>query len=98
MSKIVREWLKNCATIHFLLLGIACGAIFDKVLKNLVLLHLDIFKGEGLISILKIWVFDRMFLKILINNAHFMCPVYQPFHDECLKKISFITFISSAIL
>ena len=32
MSKIVRSWLRNCAPLQFLLLGIACGAIFDKVL------------------------------------------------------------------
>ena len=25
---------------------------------------------------------------------HFMCTVYKPFHDECLKNISSITFIS----
>ena len=27
----------------------------------------------------------------------FMCFVYQLFHDECLKNIASITFISSAI-
>ena len=32
MSKIVRQWLKNCVPIQFLLLGIACGTIFDEVL------------------------------------------------------------------
>ena len=32
MSKIVRYWLRNCAPIQFLLLGIACGAVCDKVL------------------------------------------------------------------
>ena len=32
-----------------------------------------------------------MFLK------YFMCTVYKPFHDECLKNISSITFISLAI-
>ena len=32
MSKIVKWWLRNCAPIHFLLLEIACGAMFDKVL------------------------------------------------------------------
>ena len=25
MSKIIRQWLKNCARIQLLLLGIACG-------------------------------------------------------------------------
>ena len=34
-------------------------------------------------------VFDRMFLK------HFMCTVYQAFHDDCLKNISVKTLISS---
>ena len=29
---------------------------------------------------------------------HFICTVYQTFHDECLKNISSITFISLAIL
>ena len=32
MFEIVRQWLKNCVPIQFLLLGIACRAIFDKVL------------------------------------------------------------------
>ena len=32
ISKIVRKWLKYCAPIQLLLLGIGCGAIFDKVL------------------------------------------------------------------
>ena len=32
MSKIVRYWVRNCAPIEFILLGIACEAIFDKVL------------------------------------------------------------------
>ena len=29
---------------------------------------------------------------------HFMCTVYQTFHDECLKTISSKTLISSAVL
>ena len=29
---------------------------------------------------------------------YFMSTVYQPFHDECLKNISSITFISSGSL
>ena len=32
MSKIVKQWLRNCVPIKFILLGIACWAIFDKVL------------------------------------------------------------------
>ena len=32
MSKIATYWLHNCAPIQFLLLGIACGIIFDEVL------------------------------------------------------------------
>ena len=36
--------------------------------------------------------FYRMFLK------HFIRTVYKPFHDECLKNFSSITFISLAIL
>ena len=32
MSKIVRQWLRNCVPIQFLLLRIAYGATFDKVL------------------------------------------------------------------
>ena len=56
MSKIIRLWLRNCAPIQFLLLGIACGAIFDSPLKRLlkfpIIAHrhlcLDMFEGEGL--------------------------------------------------
>ena len=29
---------------------------------------------------------------------HFLCTVYQTFHDECLKSISSKTFISPTIL
>ena len=36
MSKIVKQWLRNCAPIEFILLGIACGEIFY------------MFEGEGL--------------------------------------------------
>ena len=43
MSKIVRYWLKNCAPIQFLLLWIACGANFEKVLQNPLLLLNAIF-------------------------------------------------------
>ena len=43
MSKIVRLWLRNCGPIQFLFLRIACGAIFDKVLQNPLLLLTDIF-------------------------------------------------------
>ena len=45
-------------------------------------------------------VFDRMFLRHLIDVIHnqIMCIVYQTFHDECLKNIFSITFISLAIL
>ena len=83
MSKIVVYWIKNCASIQFLLLRITCGEIFYKVLKNPLLLLpaicLDMFQGEGLISILKIWVknvFDSM-LNILcvLFIKHFMMNV-----------------------
>ena len=45
-------------------------------------------------------VFDRMFLKDLINNVFetFHVYVHKPFHDECLRNISSITFIYLAIL
>ena len=43
MSKIVRKWLESCASIPFLLLGIGCGAIFDKVHYNRLLLFMSIF-------------------------------------------------------
>ena len=43
MSEIARYWLRHCDTIQLLLLGIACGAIFDKVLSNLLLLLTSIF-------------------------------------------------------
>ena len=46
-------------------------------------------------------VFDRMFFKTFDKTMlfkHFMCTVFQTFHDECLKIISSKTFIASAIL
>ena len=46
------------------------------------------FGGEGLTSILK-YGFKNVF-------KQFMCTVYKPFHDECLKNITSITLISLA--
>ena len=45
-------------------------------------------------------VFDKMFLKHLIDNVfkHFMSTVCKKHHDECLKNISSITLISLATL
>ena len=57
MSKIVRQWLKNCDPVQVLFLGTACGV---SPLKSRIIAHhhlcLQKFEGKCSISILKICV------------------------------------------
>ena len=45
-------------------------------------------------------VFERMFLKHLINNVlkHFMCTIYITLHDKCLKNMYSITFNNNVLI
>ena len=61
MSKIVRQWLKNCTPIQFfLLLEITCEAFCPSPVKSLIIalchLCLEMFEGKHITSILKIYV------------------------------------------
>ena len=99
MSKIIRKWLKNCAPVQFLLLEIACGAIFDKVLYKIPYYCSppSLFGHVWRLRFNKHSEYMGLKKTFLINNVfkHFMYTVLKPFHDECLKNISSITFISS---